>query len=198
MYRKSLSTKEKILLSATKLLNEKDIGQISIANVAKEAGVAVGLINYHFDTKEKLLYSAIEFYIIKMISKESESISSIDLEPKQQLFISLKGFGDFLANHSKICRLYYISNLEQENNPTILQIGYEYYIPILQKLYPDKSKKDLVFIIYPIVCAIQMMFLGSAHFKMVANMDFFCVENRHAMIKKLIDDSLNVCEKMEE
>lgn len=192
MYQKSLSTKEKILMSAEKLLNEKDVWQISMADVAKEAGVAVGLINYHFNSKEKLIYCTIEFYILKIIAQDSESINSIDLNPKQQLLVSLKGFGDFLAVHSKMCRLYFINTLEKENKSSISKMGYEYYIPVLQKLYPDKSNEDLIFMIYPIVCSIQMMFLNSEPFKKVTGLDFFCVEDRHIMINKLVDDNLSI------
>lgn len=186
MYQKSVATKEKILLSAARLLNEKDIVEISIADIAKEAGIAVGLINYHFQTKDRLFYAAIEFYIVQTITQESKSILSIGLEPRQQLMVSLKGFGDFLVKHAKMCRLYFINALGQEKKQTISQTGYEYYLPILQKLYPEKSNTDIVFMIYPIVCSIQMMFLNSDTFKAATSMDFFDTENRHAMIENLI------------
>jgi len=195
MYKKSSSTKEKIMLLTAKLLNEKDAEQISRADIAKEAGVAVGLMNYHFQTKENLFSSAIEFYITQTISEDSKIIISNGSTAKERLTASLKGFGDFLANNSRMCRLYFISILEQAGNSAVSQMGYKHYIPILREIYPEKSDTDLVFGIYPAICTIQMMFMNSEPFTAATGMDFFSREQRYEIIEKLVSGILKNDEK---
>ena len=47
--------KEKILESASKLLQTRTFGDISIADIAKAAGVTKGSIYYYYNSKEDLL-----------------------------------------------------------------------------------------------------------------------------------------------
>jgi AcrR family transcriptional regulator len=56
--RKAYNTKERyyaILQAAEKLFGEKGYQGVSIEEIARTAGVAKGLVNYHFGSKEKLL-----------------------------------------------------------------------------------------------------------------------------------------------
>jgi len=56
--RKTYNTKERyyaILQAAEKLFGEKGYQGVSIEEIARTAGVAKGLVNYHFGSKEKLL-----------------------------------------------------------------------------------------------------------------------------------------------
>ena len=55
--------KEKILESASRLLQNRTFGDISIANIAKEAGVTKGSIYYYYNSKEDLLYDIADGYI---------------------------------------------------------------------------------------------------------------------------------------
>jgi len=192
MYEKSLSTKENIMLAFVKLLNNKEIEQIAISNIANEAKVAVGLINYHFKTKENLFNLAIEYYIQETIKEESKSIVAQELEPKEQLITSLKGFANFFVKNKKMSRLYLINCLTRMESDSMANLGYEYYIPILKKILKDKSEIDLIFIIYPIISAIQMMFLNNETLKKVTNLDYFLEKDRHFMIMQLIENGLKL------
>jgi hypothetical protein len=89
-----------------------------------------------------------------------------------------------------MCRLYFISILEREENSAAVQMGYEHYLPIMRELYPNKPDNDLIFLIYPIACAIQMIFLNGAPFKTATGMDFFREEDRHAIIETLVSNGL--------
>ena len=50
-------TSERILSAAQKLFEEKGFEQTSVRDIANSAGVNVALINYHFQTKENLLFT---------------------------------------------------------------------------------------------------------------------------------------------
>ena len=78
--RTSYNTKERyysILQTAERLFGEKGYQGVSIDEIAKAAGVAKGLINYHFGSKENLL--------IHVLSKGTTSLfAEIDSVTEQQ------------------------------------------------------------------------------------------------------------------
>ncbi len=53
------STAERILDAALQLLAREGIAGVSMRAVAREAGVALGLANYHFDNKTELICAAL-------------------------------------------------------------------------------------------------------------------------------------------
>ncbi len=55
--------KEKILQSATALLRERPFPEISLADVARAAGVTKGSVYYYYKSKEDLLYDVADGYL---------------------------------------------------------------------------------------------------------------------------------------
>lgn len=55
--------KEKILQSASRLLQTRTFGDISIADIAKAAGITKGSIYYYYNSKEDLLYDIADGYL---------------------------------------------------------------------------------------------------------------------------------------
>jgi AcrR family transcriptional regulator len=192
MYKKSIAAKENIMLAFIKLISKKDIEQISIHEIAKEAGVAVGLINYHFKTKENLFNMAIEYYIVKTIQDENKQLLVEKIEPKEQLKASLYGFADFLRRHEKISRLYIMNSLNQTKTFEMTQLGYDHYIPIARSIFKEKSDKEIFLIIYPIISTIQMMFLKRQEVKKAVDIDFLVEIDIHLIIDSLIDRALKL------
>lgn len=192
MYKKSIAAKENIMLALIKLIRKKDIEQISIHEIAKEAGVAVGLINYHFKTKENLLNMSIEYYIVKTIQEENKQLLVQELEPKEQLKASLYGFADFLRRHEKISRLYIMNSLNQTKTFEMTQLGYDHYNPIVRSIFKEKSDKEIFITIYPIISAIQMMFLKRLDVKKAVDIDFLVETDIHLIIDRLLDNALKL------
>lgn len=60
---KNENIKEKILLGASKLLRERSFSDISIADIAREAGITKGSIYYYYNSKEDLLYDVADGYL---------------------------------------------------------------------------------------------------------------------------------------
>src|SRR5512145_1474653 len=54
-----LDPKKRILQAAMELLNEKEPQGITVRKIAERAGVGIGLINYHFQSKDRLLNEAV-------------------------------------------------------------------------------------------------------------------------------------------
>jgi len=54
MNKSSIKTKEKILATATELFLKKGVDRVGVREIATEAGINLSLMNYYFQSKEKL------------------------------------------------------------------------------------------------------------------------------------------------
>ncbi|TGA98450.1 TetR/AcrR family transcriptional regulator [Sporolactobacillus shoreae] len=188
MYQKSTLTKNNIMLAVVNLLQDREVEQISIVDIAKEANVAVGLINYHFKSKEELFRLAVEYYIRKTITEESRNVTSLGLTPREQLAISIKGYADFIERHKRLSRYYLLYLLENVIDAESSNLGYDYYIPLLKELKKGCAEEDLVLYICQIIHPIQMMFLRNDIMKKAVKLDFSCKKDRDVIIEKLISN----------
>ncbi|NLW65189.1 MAG: TetR/AcrR family transcriptional regulator [Clostridiales bacterium] len=60
---KNENIKEKILNSASELLQLRSFSEISIADIARKAGITKGSIYYYYNSKEDLLYDIADGYL---------------------------------------------------------------------------------------------------------------------------------------
>lgn len=60
MKAKKLSTKDKIVLKAVELFNERGTQNITTNHIAKEAGISAGNLYYHFRNKEEIVRAVYE------------------------------------------------------------------------------------------------------------------------------------------
>lgn len=72
--------KAKIIEAAYKILGEQGYDKASMKEIAKEAGVAQGLINYYFPSKEELLYELFEEETCRYCA-EMDKLSHIPVTP---------------------------------------------------------------------------------------------------------------------
>lgn len=78
-------SKKQIILNTTlDLLKKEGFEGITIRKIAKEANVNVALINYYYGSKDKLLNSVVQMFVVSM--KETFSVFDDDtLQPKERL-----------------------------------------------------------------------------------------------------------------
>jgi AcrR family transcriptional regulator len=53
--------RQQLILATMRVMARKGYAQTTLANVAAEAGVSYGLVNFHFETKERLLAATLMF-----------------------------------------------------------------------------------------------------------------------------------------
>ncbi|MBN21237.1 MAG: hypothetical protein CL678_08105 [Bdellovibrionaceae bacterium] len=100
-----IETKDKIIQTALPLFAEFGFSGVSIRSLAKEAGVNIAAINYHFQNKENLYYSVVEYSYLQ-IQKNIEDLESQkqwEIEPfVLAMFDMFLEKGMFLVNTFKI------------------------------------------------------------------------------------------------
>ncbi|HOP04369.1 MAG TPA: TetR/AcrR family transcriptional regulator [Tenuifilaceae bacterium] len=87
MGKKSTSTREKILATATELFLKKGVDRVGVREIAAKADINLSLMNYYFKSKEKLL----ELIFENLISEKATVLKNI-LESDISLFDKIKQY----------------------------------------------------------------------------------------------------------
>ncbi|MHB8061234.1 MAG: TetR/AcrR family transcriptional regulator [Ruminiclostridium sp.] len=115
---KPLDVKETIIQTATELIvnSEGKVGSITTRAIAEKAGVGIGLINYHFQTKDNLVEICVQRIIEKVIT-DFKPVVDTNLNCIDKLKMVVKLVMDFLTSNPSVSR---ISILGDYNSPKIL------------------------------------------------------------------------------
>lgn len=181
---KNENVKNRIIEATTELIEQHNgnISEITARMIAKKADIGLGLINYHFGSKEKLITECVQRIIGKVVTgfqmpKQYES-------DKERLTACATYVFDFLFEHSAISRVSILGDLQKytENcNSVFTQRGFSLS---LKNAISNEDKSMFVFIL---TAAMQVAFLGSETVKQLLGYDFTKNEDRAAYISKLID-----------
>jgi len=115
--KKSDDVKEKIINITTELITNGNgnIDEITTRKIAEEANIGIGLINYHFQTKDNLVEICVQRIIGKVISDFKPDVGK-DHNSIDRLKYVTKLVADFLMNNQAVAR---ISILGDISNPTL-------------------------------------------------------------------------------
>ena len=181
---KNTNVKNRIIEVTTELIEQHNgnIKDITARMIAAKAGVGLGLINYHFRSKEKLITECVQRIIGKIVT-EFQMTTQYKTDKERLTACAIYVF-DFLFEHSAISRISILSDLQNYTkncNSVLTQQGFSLS---LKNGISDKNKSMFVFIL---TAAMQTAFLGSETVNQLLHYDFTKAEDRTAYISKLID-----------
>ena len=99
------ATRAKILQAALDLFAERGFDGASIRDIAKRAGVFHGLIKYHFESKEELWKSAVDFLFERQSREMANPEGYEDLPPREQARDWIKRYVHYCARHPEHARI---------------------------------------------------------------------------------------------
>ena len=141
--------KESIINATTELIEQSggNVKNITTRSIAEKSGVALGLINYHFESKERLIALCVQRIINKVLMQfapDKTDYSQADgLTDKERLISFAQQTYDFLyANYAivKISILSDFENYQPQSNSAFTQMGFRF---ALRDNVPE-SKKQLI------------------------------------------------------
>jgi AcrR family transcriptional regulator len=184
--KKSDEVKEKIISITTDLImkGEGNIDEITTRTIAEKADIGVGLINYHFQTKENLIEICIQRVIGKVISgfkpEIDKSLIGID-----RLKSVVKMVADFLMNNPSVAR---ISIIGDNRNPKLddntMKTVKGFSAALGECNIPDKEK---VILLFALTSIIQATFLRKEMCIELLGHDFTNKGERDLFIDFIID-----------
>lgn len=189
MTKGDIDSRENIMTAAIQLIEEHgDAARITVRDIAARANVGVGLVNYHFQSKENLINQCVQRMIGLVIDKFEPLYKSLDTKPIDKLKFLIKSTGRFLAANLGISRISISSDIVGGNpNDNTLQTIRAYF-PVVKEVCGDKkSDEELYIMLHILISSVQVAFLRNEVMKKTQGIDFFNIEQREAFIDKVIE-----------
>jgi len=174
------------IIDTTKSILEEvdDVEKITVRQIAERAGVGIGLINYHFKSKDNLLSIAIGDVMSKTIWSFTKTDDYSNLEPTAKLKMMMKELYALAGSNEKLIRFILSREVLEGNMQTPLHL-----IPLLKEIFGNKKDDmQLRIIALQILHPIQVTGLNIDAFHMYSGIDLYNTEQRTRFIDMLIDN----------
>jgi AcrR family transcriptional regulator len=99
------NTSDKILMTAFECLSARGYANVSMRNIADEAGVALSQLAYHYKNKETL-FTAVINMMMEQYLNEIETTLKSTADPKNKLAFLVKYFKELIRDNPKLLRLF--------------------------------------------------------------------------------------------
>lgn len=190
-----MDSKELLIQITTALINEKgeQVDEITVREICKRANVGLGLVNYHFGNKDRL----IELCVERMINGIVDSFRSIQektcgLTPFEKLTYLGNMTLAFLFEHYAISRISILSDMEKPKEDDNTHRTYQAYLPLVSACRPDWDERTLQRKTFCLIAAMQQLFLRHKVFLSIYGIDLTKVEEREAAHEQILHDLLEV------
>lgn len=178
-------SRKKIINVVMKMIEEvDDLEKITVRQVADKADVGIGLINYHFESKNKLLSIAIADYMAKMATGIVAQEYSNNLSPIDRIKIMLKSLYSFGEKHEKLIKFTITQNLINGEMQTPL-----FLVPILKEIFGEgRDEFHSRIIALQILLPIQVASINPKEFQLYSGINLNDEKQRNEFIDKLVNN----------
>ena len=183
----SEDVRQKIIDVTIDLINKSNgaIEAITTRAISEKAGVGVGLINYHFQTKDNLIEICVQRIIGTVITKFKPAANE-KLNVKDRLKSTAKEVADFLIENPSVSR---ISILSDHIKPQIFDNTMKSVQGFLLGLGDsDMSDRDKKILVFAMTSVLQALFLRRELSKELFQLDFSIKQERDIFIDIIIDN----------
>lgn len=156
--------KENIINTTISLIERSDglLENITVREIARESGVAVGLVNYHFGSKKNLIEVCVQRIISHVMKTFSGTDSSANKEESAyKSDIDIASFTasvfTFLKNNPEIAKMSILSDLSQVNTESNSSVSYRAILKAIPDREPETIRKIKAFMF---LSTIQSAFLN--------------------------------------
>lgn len=190
-----MDNKETIIQTTIALIEEKgeDLDMITVREISKKAGVGLGLVNYHFGNKDKLIELCVE-RIINGIVEQFQGIreKTEGFEPFEKLEYLGNMTFDFLFGHYAVSRISVLTDMKNPKPDDNTHRTYDAYLPLVAACRPDWDEETVKRKTFCLILVMQQTFLRYEAASMMLDIDLRQKENRRAWHTQILHDILEV------
>jgi len=175
----------RIIQAVRELINEgTGIEKITVRTIAKRANIGVGLINYHFGSKDNLLEIVLAELMSETAKEYMENVTKADVKPKDKLKELIKGLYMFTIQYESIIKFLILQCIQKGDMEAELTL-----MPLLKQVFGDtKSEIELRIIAMQIIKPIQISGLSVERFRVYSGFNLYDEEQRGKFVDILVDN----------
>ena len=184
--------KEDLIKITTDLIKENngDVDKVTIRDIASRSGVSVGLINYHFGDKDKLIAECVQRIISNIVNSfkptmdVDESLNKFDKGKMRLIKTAQRVFGFFFEQPS-ISRVSILDDYRNYSNESSSYFSLRGFSAVIGNAIEDQEEKERISFL--LTTSMQVAFLRSLTEPKFLNFDLSKVEDRNNYIKYLVN-----------
>lgn len=190
-----MDNKEAIIRAAIALIDEKgeNLNEITIREICKKADVGLGLVNYHFGSKDKLIELCVERMINEVVDRferlreETEGLSPFEkLEYLGNMTLS------FMFDRYAVSRISVLTDMNTPKEYDNTSRTYEAYLSLVADCRPDWDEETVKRKTFCLITVMQQSFLRHEVIRHAIGTDLTVKEEREAFHKQILHDILGV------
>ena len=188
-----MNNKEALIQAATALIEEKgdNLNEITVREICKRAGVGLGLLNYHFGNKDKLIEVCVERMINEIIARfQTIREKETALTPREKLEFLGNMTLDYLFAHESRARISILTDMQEPKPEDNTHRTYRAYLPLVAACRPDWDDKTVRKKTFLLVTIMQQTFLRHKIVSGVIDMDLTQKENRKVLHTRILHEIL--------
>ncbi len=157
-----IEARQRILEAVIGLLSEVDDStQITIREIAKRAGVGIGLINYHFQSRENLIQQAVASLTGDLADQWETMLDHSIADPVERLKSLLNVNATVAMQNAKYARILIQHELLEGDFSVPLVI-----VPVLREIFGQaKTEQELRSLAFLLVTGLQVAFIRQQAFR---------------------------------
>lgn len=183
------TTKQRMVNATIELICQgKKPSEITVADITEKADVGNGMVNYHFQSKDNLMRTA-----VKRVTACAKKALPEKLKPfenasaEERLAVILREVTDFFAQNAEISKIAILDNLENDDGAPHLFSDVEVINDCLKELCNDDIQRIWIKN-YIIAGFLNYIFLKANIIKMETAFDFYDKPQRDQVVDKFIRD----------
>lgn len=179
----ALGAKDRMLQAATKLLEQEERAEdITVRKIAQRAGVGVGLISYHFGSKDHLLSAASNQIISGTITEFSKQATITD--PIDRLKALIKVIFQLDRRQQNLIQFLLTLGPLRGDLKTSL-----YLVDVLHEIYGDtKGELALRILALQMLQPLEIALMNPEEFRLFSGVDVYDQASRNEFIDLLVDN----------
>lgn len=190
-----MDSKEAIIQAATALIEENsdDLDKITVREICKRADTGLGLVNYHFGSKDKLIELCVE-RIINGIVEQFQHIreKTEGFTPFEKLEYLGNMTLDFLFAHVAVSKISILTDMKTPRDNDNTSRTYAAYLPLVADCRPDLDNAAVRRKTFCLITVMQQTFLRYDTVSTEFQLDLTKKENRRVWHTQILHDILEV------
>lgn len=188
-----MDNKEKIIEITTNLIKERgeQLNEITVREISHRANVGLGLINYHFGNKDKLIEICVERMVNEIVEKfRYIQKEAMGLSPYEGLEYLGNMTLTFLFEHRAISKVSALTDMTTPKENDNTHRTYEAFLPLVSACRPDWDEQKVRHKAFLLIAVMQQAFLRYQEIFREQGIDLTDAESRKNFHSRCLRDIL--------